>query len=65
MPSGQIGWMKIIRSPNIDAVADRGGITIAADGDVTFRVFAGSEISGVTRDTWTQPGFGVAVQTTR
>lgn len=63
MPSGQIGWMKVTRSSNIDAVADRGGITIATDGDVTFRIFAGPEISGVLRDTWTLPGFKVAVQT--
>lgn len=63
MPSGQIGWIKITRSPNIDAVADRGGITIATDGDVTFRIFAGPEISGVLRDTWTLSGFDIAVQT--
>lgn len=63
MPSGQIGWMKLTRSANVDAVADRGGITIATDGDATFRIFAGSEISGVLRDTWTLPGFDVVVQT--
>ncbi len=63
MPSGQIGWMKITRSPNIDSVADRGGITVATDGDVRFRIFTGSETSGVLRDAWTLPGFDVAVQT--
>lgn len=63
MPSGQIGWMKLTRSPNIDAVADRGGITVATDGDVTFRIFAGAGIAGVTEKAWTLPGLSVAVQT--
>lgn len=63
MPSGQIGWMKLTHSSNIDAVADRSGITIATDGDVTFRIFTGSESSSILRDTWTLPGFDVSVRT--
>jgi hypothetical protein len=63
MPSGEIGWMKLTHSPNIDAVADRGGITVATDGDVTFRIFSGPEHFDLSEGEWRLPGFDVSVQT--
>jgi hypothetical protein len=63
MPSGQIGWLKLTRSPNIDAVADRGGVTIATDGDVSFRIYSGQGTPVFTKAAWTLPGFDVAIET--
>jgi hypothetical protein len=63
MPTGEIGWLEITRSPNIDAIADRGGVTIATDGDVTLRIYAGLKTPAVTKDTWTLPGMAAAIIT--
>jgi hypothetical protein len=63
MPSGSIGWMKLTHSPNIDAVADRGGITVATDGDVTFRIFAGAQHFDLAESEWKLPGLDVSLQT--
>ena len=63
MPSGEIGWMKVTRSPNIDAVADRGGILLSTSGDVTIRVFMGKAVPNLTQREWGLPGMGVLVQT--
>lgn len=63
MPSGEIGWIRLTKSPNIDAVADLGGVTIATDGDVSFRIYAGENAPAVTKTTWQLPGFSTAIDT--
>jgi len=63
MPSGVIGWIKVTKSPNIDAVADPEGVTIATDGDVSFRIFTGGDRSVVTQNEWALPGFSASIQT--
>jgi hypothetical protein len=63
MPSGEIGWLEITRSPNIDAIADRSGITIASDGDVTFRIYAGKQAGTLTKNSWTLPGLKASITT--
>lgn len=63
MPSGAIGWIRLTKSPDIDAIADRDGVTIATDGDVTFRIFAGGEKSILTQSAWTLPGFNASIET--
>jgi hypothetical protein len=63
MPSGQIGWIQLTKSPNLDAVADAGGVTIATDGDVSFRIFTGNEPPTLTQTIWTLPGFKAAIDT--
>jgi hypothetical protein len=63
MPSGQIGWLKVTRSPNIDAIADHNGVTIATDGDVSFRIFTGQGHAVITQNAWTLPGFDILIET--
>lgn len=63
MPSGEIGWIRLTRSSNIDAVADPGGVTIATEGDVSFRIFSGQQVPTLTEAQWTLPGFRADVQT--
>ena len=63
MPSGQIGWIQLTRSPDLDAVADSGGVTIATDGDVSFRIFTGNDQPTITRSNWTLSGFNAAIDT--
>jgi len=63
MPDGAIGWIKVTRSPNIDAVADPDGVTIMTNGDVSFRVFTGKTMPKISKTTWTLPGFIVGIQT--
>jgi hypothetical protein len=63
MPSGQIGWIKVTRSPNIDAVADRTGITLATDGDITLRIYTAKQPSDLTQAKWTLPGLTADIET--
>jgi hypothetical protein len=63
MPDGSIGWIKVTRSPNIDAVADPEGVTITTHGDVSFRVFTGKSQSKISKTTWSLPGFLAEIQT--
>ena len=63
MPSGQIGWIQLTHSPTIDAVADRNGVTIATEGDVSFRIFVGEGGPAITETTWTLPALNAFIQT--
>jgi hypothetical protein len=62
-PSGKIGWVQLTRAPNLNAIADRDGITIEAKGDVTFRIAAsGIAASSITAKQWNLPGMPIAVE---
>jgi len=63
MPNGVIGWIRLTKSPNIDAIADRNGVTIATDGDVSFRIFTGDAKPALTQTEWNLPGFTASIQT--
>lgn len=61
---GKIGWIQLTRCPMIDASADKNGIVLTANGDVSFRISA----PGVTADQaksaeWTLPGLSVHIET--
>jgi hypothetical protein len=59
---GRIGWIQLTRCPPIDASADKKGITITADGDVSFRISApGASSSNARAGEWTLPGLTVHV----
>jgi hypothetical protein len=61
-PSGAIGWIQLTRCPMIDATADRTGISISTDGDVSFRINApGAMASQAAREEWTLAGLTVHV----
>jgi hypothetical protein len=62
-PDGTIGWIQLTRCPMIDATADKTGISIAADGDVSFRIDApGATASQAGKDQWTLAGLTVHVR---
>jgi hypothetical protein len=63
MPSGEIGWITVMRSPMIDAEADREGINIQTDGDLTFRVYAGAQNGVIGEKSWKLPGMIIAIKT--
>lgn len=59
---GKIGWIQLTRCPKIDATADKKGIVITADGDVSFRISApGLASSNAKAGEWTLPGLTVHV----
>jgi hypothetical protein len=63
-PGGKIGWLKLTRSPLIDASADKQGIVISATGNVSFRICApGLVAASVKSSEWTLPGLVVHVET--
>ena len=62
-PSGRIGWVQLTHAPNLNATADRDGITIETKGDVTFRIAAsGIAVPSITAKQWNLPGMPIAVQ---
>jgi hypothetical protein len=62
-PSGKIGWVQLTRAPNLNATADRNGITIETKGDVSFRIAAnGVAPPSITANQWNLPGMSIAVQ---
>ena len=64
MPGGDIGWIRLLNSPRVDAVASKNGLEISCVGDSTFRIMApGAEISKIERDAWVLPGLTVQVET--
>jgi hypothetical protein len=63
MPSGEIGWITVTRSPMIDAEADRRGISIQTDGDLTFLIHAGKQHGALVDKIWKLPGLTVEVNT--
>ena len=61
-PNGTIGWIQLTRCPMIDASADESGVSISADGDVSFRIFApGGTTSQAEKEQWTLAGLTVHV----
>jgi hypothetical protein len=62
-PSGRIGWVQLTRAPNLNATADRDGITIETKGDVTFRIAAdGIVTTSITAKQWNLPGMSIALE---
>jgi hypothetical protein len=62
-PSGKVGWIQLTRAPNLNATADRSGITIETKGDVTFRIAANDiAASSITAKQWNLPGMSIAVE---
>jgi hypothetical protein len=62
-PSGKIGWMRVVESPAIDAVADKEGLSIAANGALRIRLFAaGLRAEDIRASSWELPGLRVKVK---
>jgi hypothetical protein len=61
-PSGQIGWIRLVQSPMIDASADKQGLTISATGTIRLRLHAKQMAPDkVTEKEWSMPGLQVTV----
>lgn len=61
-PSGTIGWVRLVKSPMVDAVADEHGVTISATGTIRLRIHADDMIqSKITATEWNLPGLHVMV----
>lgn len=60
--NGKIGWIQLTRCPMIDATADQRGISISANGDVSFRIDAPDAAANhVVKEHWTLSGLTVHV----
>ena len=61
-PSGQIGWIRLVQSPMIDASADKQGLTISATGMIRLRLHAKQMAPDkITEKEWSLPGLQVSV----
>jgi hypothetical protein len=61
-PSGEIGWVQLIETPMVDAIADKDGLTISTQGTVRFRVHArGLAQEKIAAGGWDLPGLRVGV----
>lgn len=61
---GKIGWIQLTRCPPINATANKKGIVISADGNVSFRSSAPGILVGEVRENeWKLPGLTVHVKT--
>jgi hypothetical protein len=61
-PNGKIGWIQLTCCPMIDATADKTGISISADGDVSLRINApDAKANHAVKEQWTPAGFTVHV----
>jgi hypothetical protein len=61
-PSGEIGWVRLMQSPMIDATADKQGLTISATGTVRLRIHAKDIVqTKISQTAWELPGLHVAV----
>ncbi|MBS1874949.1 MAG: hypothetical protein JSU00_17155 [Acidobacteria bacterium] len=64
LPDGDVGWIRLLRAPRLDATASREGLSISCTGDMTFRIHApGAAASAIQRNHWTLPGLFVQVYT--
>lgn len=64
MPSGKIGWIRLVECPAVDATADEHGLTIVATGDIRLRIFAPESVPTKMNSTrWELPGLDVEIST--
>jgi hypothetical protein len=60
-PSGKIGWVRLIQSPELNAVADERGLTISTTGTVRLLVQAYDTSARLEARQWNLPGLKVDV----
>jgi len=62
-PSGEIGWVRLVQSPMVDATADEYGLTISSTGVIRLRIYAKNIMQAkIGEDLWDLPGLQVAVR---
>jgi hypothetical protein len=61
-PSGPIGWIRMVQSPPVNAIADRSGLTIVTKGLIRLRLHAKDLVATkITAQAWDLPGLHVSV----
>jgi len=61
-PSGEIGWVRLVQSPMVDATADQRGLTISATGTIRLRVHAKETVQAkISKTEWDLPGLRIVV----
>jgi hypothetical protein len=61
-PSGDLGWVRVVGSPMIDATADKQGISISTDGTIRLRIHAkGLDPDMLKQTLWNMPGLTIHV----
>lgn len=61
-PSGEIGWVQLVQSPVVDAIADEHGLTISTTGTIRLRIHARDLVQNkISATEWYLPGLRVAV----
>jgi hypothetical protein len=61
-PSGEIGWVRLVQSPMVDATADQQGLTISATGTILLRIHAKEMVpEKIAEKDWDLPGLRIAV----
>ncbi len=61
-PSGELGWVRVVDSPMIDATADEHGITISTEGTIRLRIHAkGLDPAQLTQTLWNLPGLHIVL----
>lgn len=62
-PSGEIGWVRLVESPPVDAVADKQGISISAVGTLRFRLHVRQmDPAKINAKEWILPGMKITVR---
>jgi hypothetical protein len=62
-PSGEIGWVRLVQSPMVDATADEHGLTISTTGTIRLRIHAKDMAQAkIGANVWDLPGLQVAVR---
>jgi len=61
-PSGEIGWVRLVESPMVDATADKQGITISTTGTVRLRLHSKDIVqANISATDWKLPGLHILV----
>lgn len=64
MPDGDVGWIRLLEGPRLNAHAEKESLNILGVGDYTFRVAApGLDATAFARSQWTIPGLSVRLET--
>jgi hypothetical protein len=61
-PSGEIGWVRLVQSPMVDATADEHGLTISTTGTIRLRIHAKDMVqTKIDANDWNLLGLRVSV----
>lgn len=60
-PSGKIGWVNVVESPMVDAIAGKDGLSISASGNIRLLIHAdGTQAEAISAGRWNLPGLHIA-----